>query len=229
MPVRHPAKFTDVILDAANDMLNASVCPRNRLIPPTMYDPFAGTGKGLEYFQATGEFDCFGTELEQEWADQSPLVVCRDSLEYMECFASFRGPKYDVVFTSPAYGNRMADHHEAKDTSKRNTYRHALGRPLTEGTSAGMQWGDEYRAFHAEAWGLVFQVLKPGGWFLLNVKDHIRKGAVQLVSEWHREACWLLGFEQHRHLLVGTPGNRQGANGEKRVEHEHLLLFRKAD
>ena len=57
---------------------------------------------------------------------------------------------FDAICTSPTYGNRMADHHEARDGSPRDTYRHVLGRPLTPGNSGALHWGDgiageEYR------------------------------------------------------------------------------------
>ena len=67
---------------------------------------------------------------------------------------------FDAVVTSPCFGNRMADHHNAKDNSKRHTYRHYLGRELTKGSAAGMQWGEEYKHFHTEAWLEAKRVLK---------------------------------------------------------------------
>ena len=80
---RHPAKFSDALLVAADEMLDWRRVPRNSLIPPVLYDPFAGTGKGVEYFHATGQFAAFGTELEPEWATQSGHVLVADSLTYM--------------------------------------------------------------------------------------------------------------------------------------------------
>lgn len=229
-PPRHPAKFSDDILTKAVTLLDEAV-PRDVGQRPTLYDPFAGTGKGVDFMNANG-YDAWGTELEVEWASMSADVYCGGALPYMRrlltCIeAGSNAKKWDLVFTSPCYANRMADHHEAKDDSKRNTYRHQLGRPLTEGSAAGMQWGKEYRAFHTQAWSLVYQVLRPGGYFLLNVKDHIRNGEQQPVSLWHRDMVQAIGFEPHGAYRVRTPGNRQGQNGEARVDFEWLFLFRK--
>ena len=121
----------------------------------------------------------------------------------------------------------MADHHDAKDDSKRNTYRHTLGRELTPGSSAEMQWGPEYRRFHQLAWAEVYDLLVPGGYFLLNVKDHIRKGVKQPVSAWHKAACLKAGFQQLDHLLISVTGNRQGENGQVRVDAENLYVMQK--
>ena len=221
----------------------------------TMYDPFAGVGKGVDYFNDRG-WDAWGTELEPEWAKQSVNVTCADSLAYMKLPGLWLGGIYapfpvDCVFTSPTYANRMADHHNAADRckacigrtmyegcdpcrkcdgtglSKRNTYRHKLGRPLSEGSSAGMQWGDEYRTFHTQAWAGVYGVLKPGGYFLLNVKDHIRKGDRCGVALWHHEMCLALGFKSVSSVPVPVRGNGFGQNGQTRVDHEWLFLYRK--
>lgn len=224
-PQRHPAKFTDVILKEAERLLTKHVMlgPRR----PTMYDPFAGTGKGVDYFNERG-WCALGTELEREWATQSTAVINADSLRFMrDGQVDWAMGPVDVVFTSPCYGNRMADHHAAKDTSKRNTYRHALERELTEGNAGGMQWGEEYRSFHRETWRLVFQVVRPGGLFLLNIKDHIRKGEQVHVSEWHRETALAAGFEQVTTRWVEVPSNRFGQNHAARVDGEWLFLFQK--
>ena len=111
----------------------------------------------------------------------------------------FGDATFDAICTSPTYGNRMADHHNARDASPRHTYRHVLGRPLTRGNSGALQWGDgiageEYRALHVAVWTECRRVLKPGGIFVLNVKDHIRGGVLQEVTKWHSVALLMLGF-----------------------------------
>lgn len=215
---RHPAKFTDSILEAAAGLLGEKT---------SLYgtgwalDPFAGTGKGVEFLDAFG-FNAIGVELEPEWAHQGRNVVVGDALELW-----FHDNAFDLIFTSPCYGNRMADHHEAKDDSRRNTYRHALGRPLTEGSAAGMQWGPDYREFHRKAWREALRVLRPGGSFLLNVKNHIRNGTEIDVVKWHRECLRTDLQSPIDELFTPTSGNRQGQNGDVRVEGEWLLLFQK--
>lgn len=48
-----------------------------------------------------------------------------------------------------------------------------------------MQWGRNYCEFHDRAWAEAVRVLKPGGLFMLNIKDHIRGGRRQRVTLWH--------------------------------------------
>jgi DNA modification methylase len=138
---------------------------------------------------------------------------------------------FDAICTSPTYGNRMADHHEARDGSPRHTDRHTLGRPLTPGNSGAMRWGagstgEEYRALHVAVWTECRRVLKPGGIFVLNVKDHIRKGVLQPVTNWHAVTLLMLGFVCTRRVHVPCLGQRHGANGHLRVDYESVLLFR---
>ena len=123
------------------------------------------------------------------------------------------------------YGNRMSDHHDAKDASKRRTYTHTLGRKLHQDNSGALDWGPQYRAFHVAAWTEARRVLQAGGAFVLNIKDHIRGGQVQPVTQWHIDALTGLGFRLLRHEHVPTPSMRYGANADKRVEYESVILF----
>src|SRR5207302_7210410 len=109
--VRHPAKFSDPLLP----VLRALIHPGARVL-----DPFAGSGRIHEITD-----NAVGIEIEPEWADLHPHTHCGNALDL-----PFADAVFDVICTSPTYGNRMADHHDAKDDSRRNTYRHALGRPL---------------------------------------------------------------------------------------------------
>lgn len=80
------------------------------------------------------------------WLDGARRNIVGDALRL-----PFRDATFDVVATSPTYGNRMADHHEARDDSDRGTYRHRLSRPLHPSNSGAMQWGEEYRSIHEKA------------------------------------------------------------------------------
>jgi len=215
---RHPAKFTDVLLPVmANAVIHHSVPGQGFLI----LDPFAGTGKIFEFEKLIPNCVCWANELEPEWAAKHPRSIIGNALKIM-----FEDNLFDVICTSPCYGNRMADHHEAKDSSRRNTYRHALGRPLSSGSAAGMQWGDEYRSFHASAWKEATRVLRHRGLFVLNISDHIRGGEQQYVSDWHAQTLESLGYRCLDDILVETPRQRFGANGGLRVEYEHVYIFR---
>lgn len=121
----------------------------------------------------------------------------------------------------------MADHHDARDGSRRTTYRHLLGRPLSAGNAGAMQWGEPYRELHRRAWGEVRRVLVPDGLFILNAKDHVRGGAPVPVVGWHLETLAGLGFEEVERHEVPTPGNRYGANRSARVAHEVVAVLRR--
>lgn len=127
------------------------------------------------------------------------------------------------------YGNRMADHHNARDGSKRNTYKHALGRDLHTENTGAMQWGEAYRDKHRRVWTECRRLLKPGGRFVLNISDHIRGGKVMPVTDWHIRTLEGLGYTVQEHRQVKTPRQRHGANGHLRVDNEWVCVFEKGD
>lgn len=216
--VPHPAKYSDVVLDKI-----AELCDPTWLC----LDPFTGTGRCHELVERGAVADMIGIELEPEWAHQHPATIRANVLDVDQIFMP---ESFDAVITSPCYGNRMADHHNAKDGSRRVGYKFSLGRDLHPANAGQLQWGDKYRTFHEEAWAKVVPLIKPGGVFILNIEDHIRRGEIQPVTAWHVEALCGLGLivdasDMH---LVGTPGMRFGANHEKRVvEGEWVIALEK--
>lgn len=210
--MKHPAKFSDSILAAIEPLL-----PERGVI----LDPFAGTGRVHEL--ATDRRSTFGVELEPEWAEMHDRTFVGNALDMM-----WGDEAFDAIVTSPTYGNRMADHHDAKDGSQRMTYRHVLGRPLSSYNSGALQWGNAYKDFHYDAWGEAIRVLKPGGLFILNCKDHVRQGVVQRVTLWHWQLFrYSADFETVAVRKVRTPGMGFGANGSARVGHEWVIALRK--
>lgn len=208
MTVRHPATFSDQILAAIDDALGDA---------ETVLDPFAGIGGIHRLDRST-----VGVELEPEWAEQHPNTIVGNALDL-----PFPDEIFDAVATSPTYGNRMADHHNARDGSTRHTYRHTLGRALTDDNSGKMQWGRNYRRFHYKAWAEAIRVLKPGGRLVLNISDHIRKGQPQGVPIWHAFTLGVLGLELDAMVAVETQRQRHGANGHLRVGNEWVITFMK--
>lgn len=201
-----PAKYSDSLMLFLQDELRGY---------EKILDPFAGTGK-----IRTVRPDAYLLEIEPEWAEIRGATV-GDALEL-----PWPNNYFDAVVTSPTYGNRMADHHNAKDGSKRNTYRHTLGRELSPHNSGAMQWGKKYRTFHYTAWDEVRRVLKPDGKFILNISDHIRKGRQIQVTRFHRLLLLQLGFTVERDYRISTPRNGQGQNGKVRVPFESILVFK---
>lgn len=211
--IRHPAKYSSEIVEILRDQL--------RDFDGLALDPFAGVGKIREIEGEIRARLVLG-ELESEWARMGRASYIGDALKL-----PFQRETFDLVFTSPVYGNRMSDHHNARDGSRRNTYRHSLGRALDPRNSGSLQWGEEYRAFHLAAWKEIRRVLRRGGWFILNISDHVRKGEIVPVSAWHVQAIRDLGFMLEREIRVKTARNRFGENGEKRVDFESVFLFTK--
>jgi SAM-dependent methyltransferase len=220
--VSHPARYSAELLPIFAEMLRATVGPGAMVL-----DPFAGTGRIHELHP---EFDTYGIELEPEWADLHERTQVGDATAL-----PFPAASMDAIVTSPTYGNRLADSHNASDPERRRSYTHDLGRSLSEGNSGAMHWrngGDGsafYRDLHLSAWREAERVLRPGGVFILNMKDHYRDGRLQPVTAWH---TWALGFigalEYLDSRAVETRDLRQGANGELR-SMETVHLFRKGD
>ena len=61
------------------------------------------------------------------------------------------------------------------------------------------------------------------------MKDHVRKGELQLVSMWHTACLVGLGaiYEPALSCAVATPSLRAGKNSKARTDHEYVLAFTK--
>jgi hypothetical protein len=228
----HPARFSAPVLAVIAPIVDQGAQNLGRLT--RVLDPFAGVGgvhtlstesvrrQGDLWGPMTSRIATVGIELEPEWAYQHPRTMVGDARAL-----PFSDATFDMVVTSPTYGNRMADHHNAKDGSRRITYTHNLGRRLTPGNSGAMQWGEDYRLLHRLSWEEVERVLPIGGLFVLNVSNHIRKGQEMPVVEWHRDSLLAMGFTLERDIEVPTARLRYGANHAYRVGCEHVLCFRR--
>lgn len=213
----HPAPFSDPILDQVASHL------RETGQTGTVLDPFAGTGRVHELREKAG-VNTKGIELEPEWAAKHPDTIEGNALELTN---TVEPGSVDAIATSPTYGNRMADHHDATDDSTRLTYKHTLGRDLHEDNSGQMQWGDDYRRFHETAWAEAVAALKPGGTLTLNIKNHLRGGEQQRVTEWHLDTLYGLGMHLVALDIVPTKGLMAGANHDTRTLAEFVMTFRK--
>lgn len=205
--VSHPARYSAELMP----ILQAAVPPYDY---KRVLDPFAGTGRIHELLNVT-----VGVEIEPEWAELHPDTRVGSALELR-----FIDDSFDAIVTSPTYGNRLADHHNAYDPENRRSYTHDLGRDLNGDNSGAMQWGDTYRDFHRIAWGEAWRVLRPGGRLVLNIKDHVRKGDRQYVAGWHVSHLINIGFVLVWCLDVPTSTLRQGENTDLRYPEQVFVL-----
>lgn len=133
-----------------------------------------------------------------------------------------------MVVTSPCYGNRFSDSHDARDGSERRSYTHDLGRKPSPGSASALPWGPRYWSFHADAYRAIRSVVQPGGLLLLNVSDFTRQGEQVHAVEWHLGATYGAGFEQAaRPRWITTRRLRYGENRAARADAECVLILRR--
>ncbi len=215
--IKHPATYTNSFIPKFAELLIGC---------ENVLDIFGGVGKLalIKEHGFTGKVVC--NELEREWAETSPHNVDEWHIGDAANMEWAKSNSFDAICTSPTYGNRMADHHNAKDGSKRVTYKHFLGRDLNEANTGRMQWGEKYRQKHLEIYKECGRVLKNGGLMIVNVSDHIRKGQVVNVVEWHKQALTNFGMKLIDEIKIETPRMGFGQNAKSRVQHECILVFK---
>ncbi len=231
-PVKHPARFSVALFPHFYRIVEDFVANRYTLSPKTkILDPFAGTGRIHELEDLDELVYTFGIEIEPEWAACDPRTMQGDATRL-----PWEAQTFDLVITSPTYGNRFADKHQARDGSTRRGYTHDLRamtgdelRVLAATNTGGFHFGSkQYEALHRLAWAEVWRVLKRKGRFVLNVKNFPRNGKIVNVCQWHVDLLAAdLGFDLLEEIQVPTPGLRYGENRE-RVDHEMIYVFEKS-
>jgi tRNA G10 N-methylase Trm11 len=186
-------------------------------------DPFVGTGKIYQLENAARIIT--GVEIEPPLAALHGHTVLASALEL-----PWPNDSFDAIATSPCYGNRMSDHHDAKDGSTRRSYTHDMRRWLNDpnyeldpDNSGKLHWGALYRNFHRRAWREAIRVLKPDGVFVLNVKDFYKAGERQHITDWHIDTLVELGLQVDGGILVPVAGMGYGANRGARVQFETVV------
>lgn len=235
--VKSPAAYSKELIPGLRELIMRACVDLRQRHGRTrfrIYDPMAGNGARLEamlaelFFGLDWKFELFGSEIEREF------IAC-PWITHQSMFDEER--QFDIVIVSPAYGNRMSDQYlgtpaeqvrrQVDGTKPRRTsYAISLGRRLTVGSGAALQWGPGYRDFHTKAWTHVRDHnLVDGGHFILNAKSHYRNGGLCDVSGWHKDTCLQLGLTLVEERAVACPGNRDGQNRDERLETEEIYLF----
>lgn len=239
----HPAKFSEPILDRLRVLLatEARRLQRTATHPLLVVDPFAGVGRIHQLM--TKRIRTVGIELQPRWAACRPHrpypfgwtagTLTGDMFELLPKMAAHldtQGCAIHVIATSPTYGNRLSDHHDAADGSTRHSYTHTYGQELEPNNSGILPWGPDYWAFTARAYRAFFAALDPGGLFLLNVSKFYRRQELVHAVEWHLGAAYGAGFVQdQRPARIVTKrliGNGAEAT-QARADHEVILRLRK--
>lgn len=238
----HPARYSKEVVDTLVGLLqslNAMDKAVGRRPGIWIHDPFAGTGERL--YEIASRLDppaeYSGTEIEKEF-----IVMRRTSYGGVYHGDATNPQSYPtwpyVIVTSPAYPNGMADSWAAQDPSKRKNYRAALreitgedrelhpnnqGRYGYRGTTAKSKKRVEYWRIAREAvtnWDKASLVI-------VNVSDFIysKRGVDHtepVVQEW-ADLLQEFGWLTYR-VPVGTRRMRHGANSDKRVPAEWILV-----
>lgn len=225
---QHPAKWSEPVLRQIGRLVKDEAARIER--PLEVLDPFAGVGLArLRDALGPAAETVTGVDLEPEWAATDVGCIVGDATDLPSDWTG----RFDVVATSPTYGNRMADLYDGRDGSRRMTYRLCLGRPPSDGSSAGLQWGEEYRELHVRAIAEWERILRPalpgievGGLALLNTSNHVRGGDLQLVTEWFVGTLAQRGWRLLGAVPVPTSRYGMGANRDARDAFEMITAAR---
>lgn len=228
---KHPAKYSDPILDVLDRLVAVEALRLRRTYSRDrvceVVDIMAGVGRVHRLARPNKVFTT-GIEIEPEWAAYNWRTICADVREYAARPGTHE--RYDVLATSPDYGNRFSDHHDAKDGSERHSYRHYLGRMPTAGSTVTLPYGRAYCEAHASIVRAAEHMVRPGGLVLWNVSNFYRGPELVGVIEFHR-GLWLAQGYTHDGPDRKVVTKRHTGNGatatQRRAAHEVVMRFRK--
>lgn len=218
MTAKHPAKYSEPLIPVLRACLSDVRRVNGQAV---VLDQMGGIG-GIHKLRRPDLYTV-ANEIELDWACQHPSNVCGNALGL-----PFPSSTFDAWCCSVVYFNRMSDSHNAQDGSKRNTYTHTIGHELHPDNAGKVQWNDKARDF---TWLMLAESLRvlrkdARARAILNVSNHIRKGVEQDVTGYHVEVMKWLGMIPTEHYRVKTRRNKQGRNGNIRVSHESVIMFK---
>ena len=172
----HPAKFSDAALAAVGDPVIGKQC---------VLDPFAGSGLHPRAARARPSRSTIGIEIEQWEGICTPRKIRSATL-----FAPARsrnGSTPAIGEHRPTFGNRMADHHDARDDGDRGHLQApARARSPPPYNSASVATGTQVPRLpcaRVDRGGAACS--SPAGSPSSTSRNHIRRGKKQHVSSWH--------------------------------------------
>lgn len=206
---------------------------------PKLWDPYAGKGVKLEQiaYGPPGQLgmDYGGTEIEASFIESDRIIHGSATDPTLYPTTPF------AIVTSPVYPNGMADSWKMSDGSKRHTYRSWV----TQNEGKDRELDDEnmgrygYRGTNpfgrskkrAAYWKVANDSVACWGRaeaVILNVSDfHTKHGIERFTADWVQLMA-SYGWHIVDSRRVKTPRNGEGANREKRVEFESVLVFERA-
>lgn len=223
-PPKHPAPFPEHVLEWLR-----------LVVPPgPVLDPMGGIGRlGM----LGSQWQVTILELEMEWALQAQNNGCVEGVVGDATAMPWPDESWDTVVTSPSYGNRCSDtyapevHKRSDDT--RRTYRIYLNRALSPNNGGAMHFKKDgaYEKLHTRMLAEVYRVLRPGGSFILNIKEFIRDGEIVGLVGWWHDACIGAGFLVNGGASVFSRGDQNTsaarAAGKLVIDHETIMMYRK--
>lgn len=237
----HPATYPKVTQKTLADILNT-------LGVSDVLDIFGGIGKiGLvKNYGYKGKVSA--NEIEPSWRGVPTEKLQRENKVDVSTIGDSRNlniPDNSVgaIVTSPTYGNLMG----LRSPSKKDSYTAFAGGRLQEGNTGGEVWGPNYEKLHREVYDEAFRVVKPGGYFILNMKDKPvtaadqknnwipKRGStvkvengVMKATDWHIKALEEVGFEFINRMKIQEP--KQSIDTQrfaKTVGYEEVVVMGK--
>lgn len=235
VPVAHPCRFTPQVLD---EMARELDLEAERLGLPRLavIDPCAGTGERVAEHATYARHVWVGLELEESF------IAARWVQPGNARRIPYGAGSFDAYCTSYVFPNGMCDSFISAETdeSDRMTYSHRARRNRGERTyrlhsdhAGRYPWGRgskqaelRWKELHVDFIRDGIRVLKHGGLFIVEMKDHwVGKDLVPvtawLIDQFVAQGCTLVGVTR-----IPVRGNRKGANREIREEHTNLIMAR---
>lgn len=233
--VAHPCPWTIEVLDEVARELNLEA-ERLGLPRLAVIDPCAGTGERVFNHPTYQEHVYIGLELEESFI-AAPWVQHGNARHIPYGAGSF-----DAYATSFVFPNGMCDSFISSeaDDSYRMTYSHKARKNRGDRTyvlhadhAGRYSWArgskkaeQRWKELHVDFIREGIRVLKPGGLFIVEMKDHWAGDELVPVAAWLIDRFVELGCTLEGVTRIPVRGNRKGSNREIREEHTNLILAR---